>query len=346
MGRVQVRLRQGVTLQAMAACLFLLLAGCTTPHEPNVQFTNLADDFVSFWDRTGDLPTEQRTERFKAEISTLFPDFYGVERYLSPEYGDPTREEAERFVTKRIENEISGFPGIRDRYIEKMQAFDGLLNANVKSFQSEFADFRLTTEIILLHSLGEMDGGTREFGEKRYLIFGADGMARFHTFESESAFFHHELFHIYHEPRFGNCEEIWCAAWGEGLAVYIAQHLNPDASLDELLLDIPGGLVDKVDGALVEALVHFRAVSKSTEFDVYKALFQMSGDETGLPPRRGYYLGFLVVRELGKTYNPYDLANFDSEEVEPLFFEALNRLEASVRDGHPPPFINSPTSAN
>ena len=71
-----------------------------------------------------------------------------------------------------------------------------------------------------------MDGGTRSVKGQRYLVFGADVMARVTTPGRERPFFHHELFHVYNEKFFSECDPLWCALWMEGLAVYVSERLN------------------------------------------------------------------------------------------------------------------------
>ena len=46
-----------------------------------------------------------------------------------------------------------------------------------------------------------MDGGTREFGDQFFLIFGVDSIAKYHkllNYDQKAPFLHHELFHVYH----------------------------------------------------------------------------------------------------------------------------------------------------
>lgn len=82
-----------------------------------------------------------------------------------------------------------------------------------------------------------MDGGTRQFGDKSYFILGLDGMVKYHKgFTSEVPFFHHELFHVYHSQYLTEEMTFWVGLWGEGLATYAAERLNPQASLEELML--------------------------------------------------------------------------------------------------------------
>lgn len=295
------------------------------PASAALTIVNLADDFTAFYDATTGLPTPERVEIFKHDIASQFPEFYGVERYE----GRVTAEEHDARIAKAIES----LPEIRERYIAKVDRFGGDLSANVESFRAVFPDFEANAEIHLLHSLGEMDGGTREFGDGTvHLIFGADGMVRYHTWENETPFFHHELFHLHHSRFFVECEEIWCSLWAEGLATLVSERMNPDAPPAELLLDFPPDMVARTEANLGPAFAHLKSVLLSSEQDDYIGLFTPKADETGLPGRRGYYLGLLVARELAASRDLQTLAKLSNEEMKPLLFETVDALSAKATE--------------
>ena len=56
-------------------------------------------------------------------------------------------------------------------------------------FGRAFPDYRPTMPTYLLHSLGEMDGGTRDLGGSIALLFGADMIARYHDAASIGPYF-------------------------------------------------------------------------------------------------------------------------------------------------------------
>jgi hypothetical protein len=180
--------------------------------------------------------------------------------------------------------------------------------------------------VYLLHSLGEMDGGTRNFTGENVLIFGADVMGRAHPFADEEPFFHHELFHVYHARTFGGCAQVWCSLWSEGLAVYVAKSLNPEASDEQMLLTVPEEIPAAVDANLREAVCIVRErLNSSAESDL-GALFSFQRMNERLPPRFGYYVGYLVAREAGRRHSTQDLAQMDQTTARPLIEASLARL--------------------
>ena len=146
------------------------------------------------------------------------------------------------------------FPGIRDHFTAVTSGFARLLAPAYDSFARAFPDLRPIGPIYIVHSIGEFDGGTRKVSGQSRLVFGADVMAQVHHFADETPFFQHELFHVYHAQFFSDCEETWCALWSEGLAVLVAQRLNPRATDAELLLTSPQPIRPEVDRNRVAAV--------------------------------------------------------------------------------------------
>lgn len=71
---------------------------------------------------------------------------------------------------------LEKFGPIRQAYLAKVDGFAADLPRHIATFTAIFPDYRPQVETWFLHSLGEMDGGTREFNGHHYLMFGADMM--------------------------------------------------------------------------------------------------------------------------------------------------------------------------
>ncbi|MDQ1117927.1 MULTISPECIES: hypothetical protein [Pseudoxanthomonas] len=320
----------GLTMLMYGACRFAIAAAPTAPTAQATASTldvhNISGDFLTFWDATQGKPMAERVAIFKRDIAAKFPDFYGFARF-----GDKATQ---AFRDGTIEKSIEAFGPIRDAYAAKVKMIDEDLPRNTQVFLKTFPDFHPDSLVWILHSLGEMDGGTRVIDGKSVLIFGVDGMVTFHSdkVHDESAFFHHELFHVYHEPRLGPCEETWCSLWREGLAVYASSKLDPDASEDELLLTLPDNMAAATREKLLPSLLALKGVLMSKDHAAYADLFNFGGPKTSdLPQRRGYYLGFLVAQDLGKTYDLHTLANMPAVRAQPLVSKAVDDLIAKAK---------------
>jgi hypothetical protein len=308
-------------------CFLLLLSGVavggTGPVNihPATLEVDAAAEFTRFFDDTLGLPMVERVAAFHRRVAVKFPAFFDPVRHAMG--GGAAGQDA------RIAAAISRFPVFRDRYARKVAGFDASLARNLASFRQAFPDFVPSTPIALVHSLGEMDGGTRvlraaDGTPTTWLIFGADVMAQVHDFGDESAFFHHELFHAYHHAADG-CAKVICALWQEGLAVYVASVLHPDAGLPELLLSEPAGMVASVESKLRQSFKQLSDVLDASDEVPMAALFMSGNDQSGLPARRGYYLGLLLARELGRSHALAELAKMTMREADPLLRAAIAR---------------------
>lgn len=287
---------------------------------------NLGWDFGRFIDATVDLPIEQRVARFKTDIVPLFPEFYAP----------PADADAEALARadKRIARAIENFPRIRVGYEAKLTQFDTELSQHLARFRQTFPGFVSNSATYLLHSLGQMDGGTRELDGKSYLIFGADMMAVVHKdFRSEAPFFHHELFHVLHQQKLGECDAVWCPLWTEGLAVHVAESLNPGATEDELLLAFPDGMAGNVrqrlGDSMTDLLSHLDSKDEAVMYELFSTQRAPGGGD--LPLRRGYYLGYLVAKEIGRTHDLRAMASWSAEQAAPIVKAAVEKLAKQLR---------------
>lgn len=278
------------------------------------QVHNIAADFAATWDATKDLTMPERVQAFKKNVASKFPEFYAPERA-----GGVAKQDA------LIADQIEKFGAIREAYLEKVQKFGSAMPRHIASFQAAFPDFRLSTPTWLIHSLHEMDGGTRELAGKPYLIFGADMMATLHANDDVTPLFHHELFHVYHHALFTcSSDGVWTNLWEEGLAVYVSQKLTPGANAHELLLDFPKGMPAATQTQLPAAWAQLEQVLDDPTPEMHAQLFSTARKDYDLPARRGYYLGYLIAQEAGKTHDLAALAHLSCGQVE-LLVKAIVR---------------------
>lgn len=277
---------------------------------PIIDFTG---DYISFFHATKNVPTPERVVRFKAEMAKRFSGFYDAKRV----------GQSEAKYDARIARSFAEFPAIEAKFTARAASVAGQLADAQTNFVRTFPSSGPMPPIYLVHSLGEMDGGTRDFGGRSVLVFGADEIARAHRADAnERPFFEHELFHVYHEPRFGKCDPLWCLLWEEGLATYVASRLNPGAKDEELLL--PSADMVTINAKRREAVCAVRGVFLSTNETDYKSLFTGGAHLPGLPERTGYFIGYMVAGRLGRRHSLQELANWSVAEARP-------RVEATLK---------------
>lgn len=297
-------------LRAALAALIVLASSQASaqpaPPAPAYRLIDLSDDFLALYDRTAGQPTADRVAAFKAEIVPQFADFYGKDRY--PDL-------SQKRYDQRIARAFDRFPTLREAYQRADASFVSALGPALESFTHELPDMGPIGDIYLVHSLGEMDGGTRDFDGRHYFVFGADVIAQLHPPGTERPFFHHELFHVYQRQWFAGCEQIWCNLWAEGTAVLAAAELNPGASDDQLLLTVPEPIRAQADANFTEAVCAVRARINSSNSADSNALFSFSRMNAHLPPRFGYYIGYRVAQEARRTHTLQQLAHMNATQA-------------------------------
>ena len=278
---------------------------------------DLTPAFDQAWTATAGLPDAERVLAFKAAFEKLLPGFYSHERRKWPvvRYDDLLLRSLQRYPETR-----AGIASVSSRFNRQFQAA-------LASFEAAFGPMTGYPTAYLVHSLGEFDGGTRALPSGIHLLFGADVIARLHGGNSILAFFHHELFHLYHGRSLRECGQVWCGLWAEGLAVHVSLVLNPGATDAELLLTIPEPIRPRVDAAGAEAFCAVLQRLDSAREEDYAALFLASKRlSANLPPRFGYYVGYLVAAELARGRSLKELAALPNAEVRPLVEGVLRRL--------------------
>ena len=278
---------------------------------------DLTDEFDAFWESSRSLGDAERSAAFRARMDSLLPGFY------APRGG----RDAARYDT-HVAQALTGYPEQREGVREVSRRFSTLFAPALTSFERTFGRFREPQPIFLVHSLGEMDGGTRELPRGVTLIFGADMIARYHLAHDIRPFFHHELFHLRHFRTFRECEAVWCNLWSEGLATYVAKRLNPAASEAELLLTAPEPIPAAVEANRAEAVCAVVARLDSAREEDLRALFSFRRLNERLPPRFGYYVGYLAAQELGRSRSLRELAAMTNAQVMPELERVLRRMAA------------------
>ncbi|TFI58081.1 hypothetical protein E2493_11815 [Sphingomonas parva] len=276
-------------------------------------FVDLVDDFAAFQAQSEGQADAARLEAFKAYFATRLPGFYSG-RSPFPGY-----DAAILSALKSWPEQRTAIEAVRDR-------FAAALVPAQHSFEAEFGPMTDYPPILLVHSAGEFDGGTRDLPGGSRLMFGADVIARIHGDRDIRPFFHHELFHLLHGRTFSDCDALWCGLWNEGLATYVAHRLNPAASDDQLLLTQPVPLRPAVEKDRRAALCPIVAQLDSTSDEDIRPLFMGRASGGPLPPRYGYYVGYLVAAEIGKDRPLKTLAAMPANEVRPLIEASLRRL--------------------
>jgi hypothetical protein len=277
---------------------------------PPLRYRSLTEAFDTFAEQTKDMPRDQRVALFRKKFARLFPGYYA--RRGRKDYND------------LIARALDEFPMARPAYLAVEHSFPSAFAGAVTQFRIDFPDFTSPMPIWFLHSLGEMDGGTREIRGHSVAVFGADMIAKYDA-DRMQPFLDHELFHIEHARYFKDCDPMWCSLWQEGLAVYAASKMNPGATDHQLLLTEPKPLREPLDARWGEVLCITAANLDSTDPKVNAAFFfGQAVTPNNMPNRFGYYVAYRIVQRAGDQYGLSDLTRLNQRAARKLLAETIS----------------------
>ena len=295
---------------------------------PGYRVVNLMPEYWDFHDKTRGLAPEAQAALFNRLIAERHPDVYSA-AVLSLAADKPAGEEISRRY--RMVNEMIG------AQMDVMRNVSDRISADLKkyetTFRKTFPDLAYTGDIYFLHSIGGFDGAVRTINDRPVLLFGLDMITYVYGKDANpQPFFHHELFHIYHGQfaEENRPNDIVRALWGEGLATYVAQALNPGTGGVEIFgipRSTPGRVLADVPGLARQ----LRAVLDSTDNAVYRRYFMGKDEGAEVPARSGYVMGYLVAKKLAKRHSLQELAHTPVRLLRPEIEQALAELEAGEK---------------
>ena len=300
-----------------------LLGGCgdlpspsvAKPAEPALILDNQAVAFDEVWLDHRDEPVDAQWAAIRGRFAGDLPGFYENDRF-----GDMAG-----FVDGVRSQKLSEWPLHREAALRAAEKFVADFPQAVASFEKAVGPLPEQPPVTLVMSLGEFDGAVRNLGFGDTLYFGADEMARIYPGASTTPFLQHELFHTYHSPLLGDCQPLWCALWNEGLAVYAARRLNPDASDVELGLALPAPIRPALETRRRDAVCAVRKRMDGGED--YRPIFTGMGEPLdGLPLRFGYLVGLWVAEDLGRGHSLAEMARWNGEDLRDRIAASLDRM--------------------
>jgi hypothetical protein len=306
--------------------LGLSMASAQTPLT-GLQVIDTMPVYWRFWDQAKDKTLPEQAALFESDVAARYPELY-----TAAVLGLGENKSFHDALAAKYEASAT-----RDRpYTEAMlglsHRLQPLLERCVESFRREFPDFRYEGRIYLLNSLDSFDGAVRPVAGQPSLLFGVETIARINRPEADLApFFHHELFHVYHAQFDSEGRgELYRALWNEGLAVYVSRVLNPNAP-DEQVFGRPIDMPQRVRAVLPELARQFRENMDSTSPTEYARYFSgrppPAAATPEIPPRTGYYLGYLVARQLARRHELRSLAHATTASLRGEIEQALRAIE-------------------
>jgi hypothetical protein len=207
--------------------------------------------------------------------------------------------------------------------------------ATTAAFRS-FTDFRCDFPIYFADTLGQLDGAGRVVDGQRALVLGIGPLAQERSQISLPVFLTHEFFHRYHFQAAGfsddleDRQQIWRNLWAEGLATYMSEVLTPDATATDALM-LPKDLAQRAGPFIARMAAELLGGLDGMDEQLFTVYFTSNPrvDRHGLPPRAGYFMGYVVARRLAAQHTPEELAHLQGTQLHGEIEAALRDLAAS-----------------
>lgn len=296
----------------------LVLLLIALPCHAQTPFNDVAGDWLYSWEQTRGLSDAARVAFFREHVLALAPDLYGP----ILEYG---REMADEDPDERLLRNLHEFPYIESQFRETYSAVRRNLDENLRTFRLAFPDFNpASVDIYIAHSLGGSNGAVMMVHDRPLFYLGIDMMALYNRTDDQGPFFHHEFFHAYHIQKFRPDERFFCPLWMEGLAVHVARTLHPNATLPELQLSEV--MIRQSQPRMLTLLDEISANLENTDPKLRYKYFNVQSKDPQTPLRCGYYLGYLLVRDLARGRSLSELSEMPPEQVLQELPAAIARL--------------------
>ena len=217
--------------------------------------------------------------------------------------------------------------------------FHEQLPRGVASFRAAYPDLDEALPLYVGPSLFTSSGQVRDLQGRTIVFYGLDVMAVVLADVTDHLpDMHHELFHAYHWQR--NPEiaaagreafseqrttPVYYDLWSEGLAVYAAHRLNPEAPL-ALLLSSPD-LAEKGPGVLARVAGELRRRLDVTDLQEVGDYFFFRSRRSDLPSRSAYYVGLRLAEEVGRTRSMQEMIRLSGSALRSTIESELIALE-------------------
>jgi len=289
-------------------------------------YQDLMPEFAELVAATANLAPQARAAAFVARFAAKHPDFYSEQAFGSR---DQLLEGAERLFDPQRAPKLEGS---RQITLEDVLTTGRSVTSDYArmeaTFRETFPDYRCETPISFGISLYMFDGNvSSESPGESQMRFGVEMIALLHPQRELPAFFHHELFHMYQVQQLGDDvpadaeQPVWWALWNEGLASYVSWRLNPTLTAPEIFWN-PRDMEAQLQPRLAEAA---RLLLVDLDgHEAYGRWFMGGENPPGLPSRSGYYLGYLLAKQLDRG----DLAALARTPPKQVAVEAQKFLES------------------
>jgi hypothetical protein len=293
---------------------------------PDIAVLDATPEFFRFWSAAAGKPEPERVRLFLDTVVAAHPELFTPDVLGKAGVSGGSGDTDPQAIVAAYLRDVAPF-------VARMQVIAGTihrdLNDSARAFTKTFPDYAAATPVYFTVSMFSFDGGTRMVRDRIALLFGIDGIARYHgPDDNPRVLIDHELFHQYHAqiaPELA-AEDVplWVSLWEEGLATYVSEQMNPGTSDAQVLMSptLAAQVAPILPVVTAELLANFESKDKAE----YAAFFYGRNGRSDIPARCGYYVGLLVARRLAAGRSPQQLAALRGPALEAAVRGALEQL--------------------
>ncbi|MCB1023275.1 MAG: hypothetical protein KDB79_02725, partial [Acidobacteria bacterium] len=303
------------------AAVGIIFCSSTFAQKDSFKVVNIMDDFWTFWEKAENAEPGVQIELFRNIVikphNEIFLGFTG-------DQSDEDLGEYLKLVPKLIP---------RLKKVTAQLKTD--LEKNKAVFLKNFPGMKWKGEVVFMPNFGVTDSGTGTLGGKQYLIFGVDTVAAQYGENADfSVLAHHELFHLYLSELHSEWKDknrsdgevpLYWLVWNEGLATYVSHKLNPDATPEQIF--ISKTLQHDAEEKLRVLASGIRRNLINGSVDIWTPYMSNEKNDKGIPPRSGYYVGYLIAKELNKEMPLEKLAQLKGKDLIRKMDRILRKFE-------------------
>jgi len=295
-------------------------------HGPELAVLDTTPAFFRFWSAAAGKPEPERVRLFLDTVVAAHPELFTPDVLGKAAVSGGAADTDPQAIVAAYLRDVAPL-------VARMQVIsDSIhrdLNDYARDFTKTFPDYAAVTPVYFTVSMFSFDGGTRMVRDRIALLFGIDGIARYHEpDDNPRVLIDHELFHQYHAqiaPELA-AEDVplWVSLWEEGLATYVSEQMNPGTSDAQALMSAT--LAAQVQPILPVVTGELLANFESKDKAEYAAFFYGRNGRSDLPARCGYYVGLLVAQRLAAGRSLQQLAALRGPALEAAVRGALEQL--------------------
>jgi hypothetical protein len=298
-------------------CLAALHPWLSAKAAANLAVYDLIPDLYKFL-RIAPVEKESRAKLFLQLMIRPHPEIYGRPQIFKTDIGT-------------LEQYLDGLKACLPAIEHLHRRFEEQRASIQAKFLAAFPDFDSSkARVYLMLSLFRFDGKIPH-DNPRMLLLGMDGLAKFHGADARlPVILSHELFHVYHFqvnplPRDIDEVELYRLIWQEGLATYVSQMLNPDASLAAVLLD---PRLAEEGPKFVPMVAHSLLPQLKAKDDATTVRYLSYKRGGQIPARMGYLIGYEIARRTAATHQITELARLRGRPLLNLVRREIENLAA------------------